>query len=666
MSEVPAHFFVRLKEKVGREFGHRPSDSKSLKTHKDGTESQGFPNIFTLTSSNSWHLNDTDSQSMARTLLFTVLWASSVYASYLRFPQFPLAGLSSKHVCQEESKVVSPNAALPIVDLGYAKHRAVGNPNDKLYKFESIRYAAPPVGNLRFKAPEPPLRDDSGTVEDGSGRKECLQATVNWGAHFDDVGDCKDCLCCEESKADGSCDKPLVPCPDSGSSDSSKQAFGGFLPKWDLTDPKYYSEDCLFLDVWAPKANFDKPDPEGGLPVIVWIHGGAYAFGGKSLYSPDGILKRSLLDGGDGLLFVTLNYRMGALGFAAGKEIEDENVNAGILDQRRALDWVHEHIAKFGGDPESVTIVGLSAGGGSVLHHITAYGGKNEWVPFKRAVSLSGGWQPITNRSAADKTFETFMKLNGVETIDELRGVSEAQIRKTNFEQINNASPGVFLYNPTAWGQYTPESPPKLFQTGAFNLDPEVLVSHAFDEGGAFMKAFKDDKTTLSEFVDLTLPDLKEDEREWVVDMYNETDKAEYEKIGNVIADGTFRCHVTYMTDARQEYVYRQRWNTVKSNGHGGELRYLFYQPAVPVHSIRSALILQDYIWTFASYGTPLTTVADPTGVEAAPAVYKKTREDHSEQHLDSGKSDLPAVTRGGIDRQVESLCRAWQMLSTT
>ena len=476
VSEVPAHFLVRLRETVSREFGHRPSDSRSLKSYKDETppktELEILPGIFTLTS-NPRHLINTASPSMARTLLSTVLWASSVYASYLRFPQFPLAGSSSKHICQEGSKVVSPNADLPIVDLGYAKHRAVGNPNDKLYKFQSIRYAAPPVGNLRFKAPELPLRGDPGTVEDGSGRKECLQATVNWGAHFDDGGDCEDCLCCEEPKNDGSCDKPLVPCPDSRSSGSSKQAFGGFLPKGDLTNPRYYSEDCLFLDVWAPKATFDKPEEER-LPVIVWIYGGAFAFGGKSLYFPGGILKRSFAEGGSGVIFVTLNYRMGALGFAAGKEIEDQDVNAGILDQRRALDWVQEHIAKFGGDPERVTIVGLSAGGGSVLHHITAFGGDAETVPFKRAISLSGGWQPITNRSAADKTFERFKKLNGVETIEELRGVSEAQIMKTNFEQINNASPGTFLYNPTAWGKYTPQSPPQLLIEGRIHRDVEV------------------------------------------------------------------------------------------------------------------------------------------------------------------------------------------------
>lgn len=559
---------------------------------------------------------------------------------------------------------MSPNADLPIVDLGYAKHKAVDNPNDKLYKFQSIRYAAPPVGNLRFKAPEPPLKGDPGTVEDGSGRKECLQATVNWGAHFDDGGDCKDCQCCEEPKEDGSCDKPLVSCPDPRSLDASKQAFGGFLPKWDLTDPKYYSEDCLFLDVWAPKATFDKPK-KGKLPVIVWIYGGAYVFGGKSLYFPGGVLKRSFLDDEPGLIFVAMNYRMGALGFAAGKEIEDQDVNAGILDQRRALDWVEEHIAKFGGDPELVTIIGLSAGGGSVLHHITAYGSDTEPVPFKRAISLSGGWQPITNRSTADKTFEKFKELNGVETIEELRRVPEAQITKTNFEQINNAPPGTFLYNPTAWGKYTPESPSKLFTTGGYHQNVEVLLSHAFDEGGAFTKAFKEHKTTLSEFVDLTLPDLDEDEREFVFDAYNETDKAEYEKIGNVIADVTFRCHVTYVTDAKHKHLYRQRWNTVQSNGHGSDLRYLFYQPIVPVNSIRSALILQDYVFSFASYGIPFTTVTNPTGVEN-PTFYRQTSTDNKVQFLDSGKLNLPAVTRGEIDNQQEQTCRIWQSLSAT
>lgn len=79
----------------------------------------------------------------------------------------------------DSMNVFAADGTLPTVDLGYARHKAVSNPNNKLYKFQNIRYAAPPTRSLRFKAPQPPLNAPSGVVEDGSGRKECLQAMIN-------------------------------------------------------------------------------------------------------------------------------------------------------------------------------------------------------------------------------------------------------------------------------------------------------------------------------------------------------------------------------------------------------------------------------------------------------------------------------------------------------
>lgn len=169
--------------------------------------------------------------------------------------------------------------------------------------------------------------------------------------------------------------------------DALKKIFGALIPKVNLTDPKLFVEDCLNLDVWTPKPALDKKQK---LPVLVWIYGGAYVFGGKTLYFPGGIIDRASKWNDDGIVFVAMNYRMGALGFAAGKEIADDDVNAGLRDQEQALKWVQEHIEKFGGDLEQVTIVGLSAGGGSVLHHVTAHGGNGPKL-FQRAVSLSGG-----------------------------------------------------------------------------------------------------------------------------------------------------------------------------------------------------------------------------------------------------------------------------------
>ncbi|HSK39766.1 MAG TPA: carboxylesterase family protein, partial [Arenibaculum sp.] len=112
-------------------------------------------------------------------------------------------------------------------------------------------------------------------------------------------------------------------------------------------------DDWLTINVWSPE-----PGPDAGLPVMVWIHGGAYTIGMSSLPEYDGgRLAR------DGVVVVTFNYRVGIEGFA---QIEGAPANRGLLDQIAALEWVHDNIRAFGGDANRVTVFGESAGGGSV------------------------------------------------------------------------------------------------------------------------------------------------------------------------------------------------------------------------------------------------------------------------------------------------------------
>ncbi|MDY7228363.1 carboxylesterase/lipase family protein [Hyalangium rubrum] len=130
-------------------------------------------------------------------------------------------------------------------------------------------------------------------------------------------------------------------------------------------DPGTLSEDCLYLNVWTPK--FAAGAPPSGLPVMVWIHGGAYVLGAGGLppYVGSPLVKK-------GAIVVTLNYRLGALGFFSHPALDAENAgkpinNFGLLDQIAALQWVQRNISRFGGDPNNVTIFGQSAGGKSVL-----------------------------------------------------------------------------------------------------------------------------------------------------------------------------------------------------------------------------------------------------------------------------------------------------------
>jgi para-nitrobenzyl esterase len=185
---------------------------------------------------------------------------------------------------------------------GIAEHGVVA--------FKGIPYAAPPVGDLRWRAPKPAAAWQ-GVRSGGTFGRGCIA-------------------------------KPGIP-----------TGLGG--------DPGPHSEDCLFLNVWTPKA-----DRSAGLPVMVWIHGGAYVFGSGSvdLYSGAPLARR-------GAVVVTINYRLLQLGFFAHPALEKEApggpANFGLLDQIAALAWVQQNIAAFGGNPENVTIFGQSAGAKSVL-----------------------------------------------------------------------------------------------------------------------------------------------------------------------------------------------------------------------------------------------------------------------------------------------------------
>jgi para-nitrobenzyl esterase len=173
-----------------------------------------------------------------------------------------------------------------------------GTVEEDVAVFRGIPFAQPPVGDLRFAAPTPPRPWDG------------VRHALAFG-----------------------------PPPPQANAFGMNRLVGG--------------EDWLTLNVWSPEFGRD-----AGLPVMVWIHGGAYAIGTSGLPEYDGTrLAR------DGVVVVTFNYRVGVEGFA---QIEDAPANRGLLDQIAALEWVRDNIRAFGGDPGRVTVFGQSAGGGSV------------------------------------------------------------------------------------------------------------------------------------------------------------------------------------------------------------------------------------------------------------------------------------------------------------
>ncbi|KAG8696330.1 hypothetical protein FRC09_008575, partial [Ceratobasidium sp. 395] len=193
--------------------------------------------------------------------------------------------------------------------------------------------------------------------------------------------------------------RPPIPYTPSSNKTRSVQRAVGFGPSCPQSTPVPYpiSEDCLTANVWVPdvpsklKASLGE-EIENGLPVLVWIYGGAFINGSTQKYPADDLVQASihLATQRKPVIVASFNYRLGMFGFPLGAESAASNArNLGLLDQRLALEWIHTNIAQFGGDPSKITIFGESAGSVSVGAQMSYRGGKTGNI-FRGAIMQSG------------------------------------------------------------------------------------------------------------------------------------------------------------------------------------------------------------------------------------------------------------------------------------
>ncbi|KAK8058181.1 hypothetical protein PG994_008629 [Apiospora phragmitis] len=362
------------------------------------------------------------------------------------------------------------NSTGPIVNLGYARYRGYHDANFDLNIWKGVRYASPPVGKLRWQAPQPPLFNNS-------------RVTI-------------------------AVDPPPM-CPQTG-------AFGTPTIYGFNSGPG--NEDCLYLNVYAPP-NAKK------LPVFMWIHGGGNSVFGASLYDPSALINTN----NNSFIAVMIQYRLGAFGYLASPEIKAKGVlNAGLLDQRFAMEWVKQHISKFGGNGNNVTIGGESSGAGSVMHHALAYGG-NETNLFNNIIAASP-WAPPLYRfddGFPTANYDAFADLVGCDagTTSELKNRSDVFdcLVSTDTATLQNASGlvsttrgyfGSFAFGPVIDDDYIRGLPSKQLLSGHV-AGKRILVGNNGNEGVPLTNPEVSTANAYSRFISNTFPKFTvEDRRE--------------------------------------------------------------------------------------------------------------------------------------------------------
>lgn len=437
--------------------------------------------------------------------------------------------------------------------------------------FRGIPYAAPPIGNLRWKAPQPALP-----------RTQILDAIK-----FGNI------------------------CPQFVSQSGNILSMG---PKTIMGN-----EDCLTLNIWTSK------DSDTTLkPVMFFIHGGGNVQGSSSQATYEG---QNLASQG-GVVVVTINYRLGPFGFLAYPELtaEDPNHssgNYGLLDQIAALQWVQKNIRNFGGDPQNVTIFGESAGGLNVSCLLSSPLAKGL---FQRAIVESGGYtinttlhdQANSQKQSAEAFGQEFAKDLNCTTLDCLRSKTPEQLLMTlpGEAGIINRLDGGTVYGPNIDGYTLPDQLGKLVQTGQYNNVPVMLGTNK-DEGSIFIVGIPLNNRLQYRMAVKKLfpPYANKILKEYPVADYNSPKNA-FEAI---ITDLTFVCPArvaakTLSTQQPATFVYN--FSSVFSNPlaqpfgafHGSELPFVFNNFGMlnPSSQQRDLATKMLHYWTnFAKNGDP-------------------------------------------------------------
>ncbi|XP_040284113.1 cholinesterase isoform X3 [Bufo bufo] len=359
------------------------------------------------------------------------MWYKPIQGKNISAICFTVICIFSSTICSDEDDIV-------LTKSGKVKGIQISVFSKTITAFLGIPYAEPPLGALRFKKPEPiqPWSEVWNATEYGN---SCYQYV--------------------------------------------DQTFPGFSGAEMWNPNTQLSEDCLYLNIWIPS-----PKPRNA-SVMIWIYGGGFQTGTSSLDIYDG----KFLARNERVIVVSLNYRVGILGFLAFPGNPEAPGNAGLFDQRLALQWIHENIAAFGGNPKSITLFGESAGGGSVSYHLLS---PKSHPYFTRAIMQSGTanspWGAISGTEAHNRALIIANMLscsfrNETEIIACMRSKTPQEMIERSLSIVTDKSLIELNLPPAVDGDFLIDLPENLLQLGQLKRDAQILTGVNKDEGTYFL-----------------------------------------------------------------------------------------------------------------------------------------------------------------------------------
>ena len=382
---------------------------------------------------------------------------------------------------------------------------------------------------------------------------------------------------------------------------------------------KNESEDCLFMNVWAP----EKPASDK-LPVMVWIHGGDHVSGSASDPMPDGS-GGQLYDGAKlaakGVVVASFNYRLGALGFFPHADQQNEDGiygNQGLWDQVAALKWIKKNIKAFGGDPNNITIFGQGSGAQDVCYHMVSPASRGL---FNQAISESGG--------CTDYQYEEKEMLDGVYALMNKLGCDKDKsvlkcLRNHDADEVIAAIPKDSPFRPFIDGTFFKGQPRDSFERGDI-ADAAYILGNTINEGSAYQATYSNVESE-ADYQAVLQANFPPEAIKGVADAYP---RAQYagdahpyaSALSHVFGDARVVCPTwdTAMhafNAGNDVYVYSFDDSTLAGSAtkHGSELGYVFGNGKLNDAQKSLSDLVQKYWTNFAGFGDPNDIEKDSFG----------------------------------------------------